>query len=127
VDTLAVFSNLSYQAQSMRPFVNPYAAVPSLHVGWALLLVVSTFRATPRWEWRAAVTAIFALQLVAVVGTGNHFIVDGVVGLAVCLVALWLTYRLHGAGYPLLRRRLGGWARHPEAIADRRTVSGRAR
>lgn len=127
VDTLAVFSNLSYQAQSMRPFVNPYAAVPSLHVGWALLLVVSTFRATPRWEWRAAVAAIFALQLVAVVGTGNHFILDGVVGLAVCLAALWLTYRLHGAGYPLLRRRLGGWARHPEALGDRRAVSGRAR
>ena len=127
VDTLALFSNLSYQAQSMRPFVNPYAAVPSLHVGWALLLVVSTFRATPRWEWRAAVAAIFVLQLVAVIGTGNHFFVDGVVGVVVCLAGLWLTYRLHGTGYPRLRQRLLDWARHPEGRSDRRAATGRAR
>ena len=125
VDTLAVFSNLSYQAQSMRPFVNPYAAVPSLHVGWALLLVVAVFRATPALIWRGPIAAIFVLQLVAVVGTGNHFVLDGVVGIAVCLTALWLTYRVHHSGYPTLRRRLHGWAHHPER--DVRTAAGRAR
>ena len=83
--------------------------------------------APPRWWWRGAVTAIFLLQIVAVVGTGNHFILDGVVGLAVCLLGLWLTYRLHGVGYPLLRRRLLGWSRHSDARGDRRAVSGRAR
>ena len=61
------------------------------------------------------------------IGTGNHFIVDGVVGLAVCLLGLWLTYRLHGTGYPLLRQRLLGWARHPESRGERRRLSGRAR
>jgi hypothetical protein len=48
VDTLEHFDNLSYQAQSMKPFVNPFAAVPSLHVGWAMLLMFTLFAATER-------------------------------------------------------------------------------
>ena len=38
VDTLQRYSNLSYQAQSTSAFVNPYAAVPSLHFGWAMII-----------------------------------------------------------------------------------------
>ena len=42
VDTVNEYSNFSYQAQSMQPFVNPYAAVPSLHYGWAVLVGASS-------------------------------------------------------------------------------------
>ncbi|MSQ41723.1 MAG: hypothetical protein EXR65_01610, partial [Dehalococcoidia bacterium] len=38
IDTMERYSQFSYQAQSVRGFVNPFAAVPSLHVGWAALL-----------------------------------------------------------------------------------------
>jgi hypothetical protein len=44
VDTMAMYSNLSYQAQSTQTFVNPYAAVPNLHVGWPVLLAVALSR-----------------------------------------------------------------------------------
>ena len=37
VDTLAIRAAPAYQAQEVGLFVNPYAALPSLHVGWALL------------------------------------------------------------------------------------------
>ena len=122
VDTLEVFSNLSYQAQSMQPFVNPFAAVPSLHVGWAMLLVVSVFMATRNPFARLAVTTVLALQCVAVVGTGNHFVFDGVVGVIVCAVGLGIALWLRDIGYPALRRRLAVWS-GAHATPARRTDS----
>ncbi|MGE0229388.1 MAG: phosphatase PAP2 family protein [Dehalococcoidia bacterium] len=103
VDTLEVYSNLSYQAQSMQPFVNPYAAVPSLHVGWSALLVYVVVRATPNALARAAVVAVFVLQSIAVVGTGNHFVFDGLAGLVVCAAGLAMALWLQCVGYPAAR------------------------
>lgn len=114
VDTLAEFDNLSYQAQSMRPFVNPFAAVPSLHVGWALIVAIVVFDATrARWA-RTAICVVLVSQMVAVVGSANHFIFDAVIGALVSVgglaVALWLQ---HG-GYPRLRDWFLGRASHLE-------------
>lgn len=117
VDTLELFSNLSYQAQSMQPFVNPFAAVPSLHVGWSALLVVAVFSATRSALARAGVVAVLVLQCVAVVGTGNHFVFDGIVGLLVCAIALGIAIWLQRTGYPLMRRRLAIWSGVPEPAA----------
>ena len=47
VDTMALYSQASYQAQEVRLFVNPYAALPSLHFGWALLLGLALWLARP--------------------------------------------------------------------------------
>ena len=41
VGTIEKYNQLSYQAQSMQAFVNPYAAMPSLHFGWSLLLAAA--------------------------------------------------------------------------------------
>jgi len=113
VDTLEQFAHLSYQAQSMQSFVNPYAALPSLHVGWALLLVVAVWRATSSGAARGGGLVVLVLQSVAVVATGNHFVVDGIAGLVVCLVAWWAALWLQRRGYPWLRGRLAAWAAVP--------------
>ena len=102
VDTLEVYDNLSYQAQAMQPFVNPFAAVPSLHVGWALLLAAGVFVSTRNLILRLAAIAVFVLQAISVVGTGNHYIFDGVVGLVVCVVALGVAVWMQRRGYPAL-------------------------
>lgn len=103
VDTLAEFDNLSYQAQSMRPFVNPFAAVPSLHVGWSLILSVVVFDAT-RAAWaRIAVISVLGVQTVAVVGTANHFMFDAVIGALVSLAGIAFALWLQRGGYPRLR------------------------
>ena len=107
VDTLAVFSNLSYQAQSTQPFVNPYAAVPSLHVGWAVLLTLGIMGATrskPIWFLAALVPVA---QLAAIVFTGNHFIFDAIIGLVVSLMGLVIAVMLQRFGYAYVRRWLG--------------------
>ena len=121
IDTLEVYDNLSYQAQSLQPFVNPFAAVPSLHVGWALLLAVGVFAATRNPWLRGASLLTMVLQSIAVIGTGNHYIFDGLAGLAVCGVALGLTVVLHRGGYPWIRRWLVAWAGLAAGRAERRT------
>jgi hypothetical protein len=69
---------------------NPYAAVPSMHVGWSLLVAVAGYRAARAGAWRALFALYPALMVVAVAATGNHFFVDSVAGLAVAGATLVL-------------------------------------
>ena len=109
VDTLAWRAAASYQAQEVGPFVNPYAALPSLHVGWALLAgtacarVALTQRGWRRIAWRALAALIPASQTWAVVATANHWLLDAAAGAAVVALAAvlaysvaWLRFRLSG-------------------------------
>ena len=93
VDTMALYSEASYQAQEVGVFVNPYAALPSLHVGWSLLLGLALWRARPGQPGFATVTfgvgavALPLGQTVAVVLTANHFLLDVVAGIGLALAA----------------------------------------
>ena len=108
VDTMAVYSQANYQAQEVGPFVNPYAALPSLHFGWALLLGVAFWRARPSRRPAAMLLGALALlvpaaQLFATVLTGNHFLIDAAAGAAVAAAGLagahlwqrWVQIRHH--------------------------------
>jgi hypothetical protein len=79
-DTLASYSNLSYEVHSIKLFYNPYAAMPSLHFGWSLLVGVGLCWLTRHPAWRAAGLALPALMFLAIIGTGNHFFLDAVGG-----------------------------------------------
>lgn len=103
VDTMERYSNLSYQAQSMRPFVNPFAALPSLHVGWAAIVAYTLFGATKSWLIRGGGIVILLAQSVAVIVTANHYLFDGVIGLIVCAIALGIAIVLQRRGYPGIR------------------------
>ena len=118
VDTMEQYSNLSYQAQSTKPFVNPFAAVPSLHVGWAALLAVAVFSATTSLTARLASLLSFALQTAAVVVTANHFVFDAVAGLLVCAVALAIALWLQRRGYPGIRALLAWLERSSASPAE---------
>jgi hypothetical protein len=63
-----------------------YSAMPSVHVGWALIVAIAVITASGRrWRWLAA--GYPALTLLVVVVTANHFWLDGIVaGLLVALV-----------------------------------------
>ncbi|OGO50224.1 MAG: hypothetical protein A2148_04325, partial [Chloroflexi bacterium RBG_16_68_14] len=81
VDTVSEYSNFSYQAQSAQPFVNPYAAVPSLHYGWQLL-VGGVLIWTTRNLWLRALGVFMPVgQLTAILFTANHYILDAMAGL----------------------------------------------
>lgn len=100
VGTIEQYNQLSYQAQSLSAFVNPYAAVPSLHFGWAMIiggaLVVSVRQPLVRGFGLLLPWA----QLAAIVFTANHYITDAVVGCAVCVVGLGLAWGMQVWVYP---------------------------
>ncbi|HEY8489503.1 MAG TPA: phosphatase PAP2 family protein [Dehalococcoidia bacterium] len=103
VDTMAVYSRVNYEMQETRWFVNPYAAVPSLHFGWNLLLGIGVFLATRNLWWRIFAVIMPAGMFWAIVVTGNHFIIDAVIGGAVCLAGLAAAAALHRWSPPALR------------------------
>lgn len=77
-------------------FCNQYAAMPSLHFGYSLLigLTIATFPIsglrTTSWK-RIAIVLLGmsypAIILMAIVATANHFILDAVAGAIVCGIA----------------------------------------
>lgn len=89
VDTLALRAAPAYQAQEVGLFVNPYAALPSLHVGWALLAGLAVWQTSSHPLTRAFAIAIPLSQSWAVVATANHWTLDAFAGIAVCAIA-WL-------------------------------------
>lgn len=85
-DTVTELSH-SYRVLQPPALVNKYAAVPSLHVGWNLLVGVALWRATRnRWVRTFAVASPMAMAF-AVVATANHYVVDGILGGALSLAA----------------------------------------
>jgi hypothetical protein len=84
-------------------FYNPYAAVPSLHVGVAFAIGIAV-SASLRRRWAKALALCWGpLVLLAVVATGNHFLFDGAAGLLVTAIAYALT--THAPRLRVRRRR----------------------
>lgn len=104
VDTLAWRAAASYQAQEAGPFVNPYAALPSLHVGWALLAGAACSQAAQqqkgvqRAAWLLLALTIPLSQLWAVTATANHWLLDAAAGAAVVALAALITHFAPGLG-----------------------------
>jgi PAP2 superfamily protein len=64
-----------------------FAAMPSVHVGWALLVaVVIVTTARGRWRWLAVLYP--ALTTLSVVVTANHFWLDGIAAAALLILVL---------------------------------------
>jgi hypothetical protein len=71
------------------PF-DPYAAMPSMHVGWSLLVALVVFRVTRRWIARGLFALHPLLMALTVTATGNHYFVDQIAGVLVALAAVGL-------------------------------------
>jgi membrane-associated phospholipid phosphatase len=85
IDTLNQSFTPTY---SSIPGVNHYAALPSMHVGWTFLLAVALYQAFKGRPGREVFFAIPILMFTATIVTGNHYFLDGVLGLLVAAVAL---------------------------------------
>jgi hypothetical protein len=85
-DTMATIGPSAYDGAS-GGMANQIAAMPSLHVGWALVIAYVVWRTGPRWL-AALATLHVVLTVAVVVVTANHWWLDGVVaGLLVLLAA----------------------------------------
>jgi hypothetical protein len=108
VDTLDKFTHISYQVDSAKPFVNPYAAMPSLHYGWAVLVGGVLFWTTRNVWLRGVGLMMPVLQFTAILFTANHYILDAVGGLGTALLGLLIAIALQRWAYPYVRRIAAG-------------------
>lgn len=109
VDTRATYLTLGSSDRQALLGTNPYAAMPSLHIGWATACAIALWPRLRHWWSHALLAAYPVAMLFATVVTGNHFFLDA--------VGAWIVL---GAAYALAsspswwRRRRGA----PQAATD---------
>ncbi|GAA2623556.1 phosphatase PAP2 family protein [Streptomyces vastus] len=97
VDTMAQYSGYGWwggEASAPRGLggmTNQYAAMPSLHVGWALWCGVMLWRYGGTRLTKVAGVAYPLITTIVVMGTANHYFLDALAGAAVMGVGLLLT------------------------------------
>jgi hypothetical protein len=93
VDTIAEYGGwISFGNEGMKEVSNQYAAMPSMHIGWATWSAIVLFPLVRRRWAKVLVVAYPFITLMCIVVTANHYWIDGVAGLA-CF----------GLGYALAR------------------------
>lgn len=84
----------AYRVLQPPGFTNQYAAVPSMHMGWDLLIAIMLVRHAGSRAVRAVGWVLPPLMLAAIVLTANHWLLDAVAGIAVALVGLHAAHLL---------------------------------
>lgn len=93
VDTI-IHAQSYYILQSPK-IVNQYAAMPSLHFGWDLLVAVAIATCTSRWWVRYAALVMPLFTLSGIVLTANHYFLDAAAGALVAATGLGIAWLLH--------------------------------
>lgn len=90
VDTLARYRTFwSFDSETMKEISNQYAAMPSLHVGWATWSALVLYPMVRR-RWARALVALHPVATTfCIIVTANHYWIDGIGGLVI-LAAGWL-------------------------------------
>jgi hypothetical protein len=88
VDTVGMSSHDTGSVAGIR--FNPYAAMPSMHVGWSVLVGIIGFRAARNRLLRAFFLLHPFVMAVTVTATGNHYFVDSIAGAGAALAAVGL-------------------------------------
>jgi len=82
-----------------------FAAMPSIHVGWAAVVSLGIVSASSsRWRW--IFLGHLLLTMIAVSATGNHWWLDGIVAIVLLVMALFIEHRIRDKiRKPLAQRR----------------------
>lgn len=99
-DTMAAFSGAGWWGDAasaprgLESLSNQYAALPSLHVGWAVWVALSArrhghSRFLRRWAWTYP-----AVMSLVVMATANHYLLDVVAGVGCAYVGDRLAHRV---------------------------------
>lgn len=102
-DSVGLFTGVDPNARHITKFYNPYAAVPSLHVGIATLVGFSMARLAVHRPVRIAWACYPLMVTFIVMATGNHYLFDAVAGMATAGLG---AVAAHGLG----RLRPGAWS-----------------
>jgi PAP2 superfamily len=99
VDTLRVYGPQIYSTDTSKSIANQFAAMPSLHFGWAVLVALG-FVYIKRSRWSLVVLAHPVLTLFAIVATANHYWADAAVAMMLVLMAIVVVARFVNGDEP---------------------------
>ena len=89
-------SSSASSGPSMTGPTNSYAAMPSLHVAWAVWAAVAVWPLLRRRWSKSALIVYPALMVLAVIVTANHWVLDAVAGAALVWVSHLLARAVEG-------------------------------
>ncbi len=99
VDTLVKYPTFwSFNDETMKTISNQFAAMPSLHCGWAFWGLIALLpRVKSRWA-KTLVVLYPIMTVYVVVITGNHYVLDAVAGFFLFTVAYLIARKVTRAG-----------------------------
>ncbi|MEX1217633.1 MAG: phosphatase PAP2 family protein [Acidimicrobiales bacterium] len=99
VDTLVEYPTFwSFNNEVMKTISNQFAAMPSLHCGWAFWTLIALLPRMKSWWSKTLVILYPVLTVYFVIITGNHFVLDAVAGFAVFTFAYLVARRFTRSG-----------------------------
>jgi membrane-associated phospholipid phosphatase len=116
VDTIAYYADVHHDSAFVTLFFNPYAAVPSMHVAFALMLAVPTIQLVRRKPIKVLWGLYPLVVTFVVIVTGNHWWLDAAAGAFVAIAAALVAHLVFS------RLRPDGWAWRPERSTATETV-----
>jgi hypothetical protein len=119
----------SFHSGSLASHADELAAMPSLHIAWALWCSLALWRMSTRWWVRGLAITYPCVTAFAVIATGNHFVFDllgGVLAIAFSVAIVQLAERRRAArrrrGRAAPAPASGAPATHPRARNSSRTA-----
>jgi hypothetical protein len=103
-DSVSNFLGFNTDTSATSALVNPFAAVPSMHVCFALIIGVTLARLVRPWPLKVAWSLYPVLMTAVVIITANHWWMDAALGALTALVAATIAHAL------LARARPNDWA-----------------
>ncbi|MFD7003076.1 phosphatase PAP2 family protein [Streptomyces mirabilis] len=123
VDTGQMYGPTVYGAKpATDEMANQFAAMPSLHFGWALMVATGLIAAT-RSPWRTLWLLHPLLTLLVIVGTANHYWLDALVATVLLGIALAVIHLPHRTETTAVRTR----ERAGDSVQDMPQVIGAGR
>ncbi|OPG01456.1 hypothetical protein B1R27_36945 [Streptomyces sp. GKU 895] len=88
---------------TLTALTNQYAAMPSLHFGWALWCGIVIAIVAPKWWLKPLGLLHPFFTVTAIVATGNHWVLDAVGGAVVVSAGFGLSYLFQGPRARMVR------------------------
>jgi PAP2 superfamily len=105
-DSVSNLTHVSHDSVAVNSLVNQYAAIPSMHVAFALMIAIPLARLSKHRVTRVLWAVYPLLVALVIISTANHFITDAVLGAATAGVGAW-------TAAALARARPAAWAFQP--------------
>jgi hypothetical protein len=87
VDTINAYAGVGHDSALVELFVNPYAAVPSMHMAFALMIAIPGVLICRNLAAKVLWVVYPLLVLAVIVVTANHFWLDAAAGALVAALA----------------------------------------